>query len=491
MNNRFDRPVANRSETDVVTPERWLQIQRLYHEAVTCTREQREEFLTAACDGDDDLRAEVESLLAQEDAARGFLSGPDALAALAPGPGREVLANGTELGTYRILSPLGAGGMGEVYRAHDVSLGRDVAIKVLPSVWFSDAQRRIRFEREARLLAALNNPHIAAIYGLVQADGISGLVLELVDGPTLAEWLENGPIPLEESLTIAIQIADALEASHEKSIVHRDLKPANIALVADPFTPARTLVKVLDFGIALGAADRQSADGRFRAGPVADTVAGAVPGTPGYMSPEQARGKMVDKRTDIWAFGCVLHEMLTGRATFSGDTTSDTIRAVLEHEPDWKALPEATPPAIAGLLRRCLRKDPRQRLHDIADARIDIEEALQTLQDGRTRRHGVAGSSRRTLLRYWPLLLCVTAALLAVVWFLAFASLQQAAPRNSYQRRLFSLDTGKTRVISTFAAAYFQGNLSAFKDTVLVSADGSIDVDLMMVDHASAAVAGR
>jgi serine/threonine protein kinase len=276
-----------------------------------------------------------------------------------------------QLGSYTIVAPLGVGGMGEVYRAHDSKLGRDVAIKILPSHFTSDPERRARFAREARTLATLNHPHIGSIYGLEESDGVTALVLELVEGPTLATRLLRGPLPVGEALAIARQVAEALSAAHEKGIVHRDLKPSNIVLqpAAGPLS-ADVRAKVLDFGLAKSI----EADG----GPtisIAESAGGRILGTPAYMSPEQARGLTVDKRTDIWAFGCVLFEMLAGRRPFAGATVSDTIACVLEHDPDWKLLPAVTPAAIRWLLERCLRKDPHKRLHDIADALLEIEAA--------------------------------------------------------------------------------------------------------------------
>ena len=284
---------------------------------------------------------------------------------------------GRQIGSHTILSLLGAGGMGEVYRARDTKLGRDVAIKVVADVFLSDAERLARFEREARVLATLNHPHIGAIYGVEEADGVRGLVLELVEGATLAERLALGPLPIQEALTVARQIADALEAAHEKGVIHRDLKPANIKI-----TPDGT-VKVLDFGLAKVFAEEGSGNDVSLAPPITDrrnierTREGVIAGTAAYMSPEQARGKAVDKRTDIWAFGCVLYEMLTARPAFAGgETVSDTIAAILEREPDWSALPAQTPVSIRRLLQRCLEKDPKRRLRDIGDARLEIEEAL-------------------------------------------------------------------------------------------------------------------
>jgi Tol biopolymer transport system component len=279
---------------------------------------------------------------------------------------------GQRLGPYEIVSWLGSGGMGDVYRARDTALGRDVAIKILPDLFALDAERRARFEREARLLASLNHPRIGAIYGFEQRDGAYGLVLELVEGETLAQHLRAGPVPVREALAIARQIAEALEAAHEKGIIHRDLKPANVVLSQDG------AIKVLDFGLAKARLDESSQDLSHSPTITAGgTRAGVLLGTAAYMSPEQARGKVVDKRTDIWAFGCVLYELLTGSKAFAGDTVSDTLASILERAPDWSALPSTTPPTVRRLLQRCLEKDRKLRLHDIADARIEIDDALE------------------------------------------------------------------------------------------------------------------
>jgi serine/threonine protein kinase len=279
------------------------------------------------------------------------------------------LEQGTRLGVYEVLGLLGAGGMGEVYRARDTKLRREVALKVLPEAFAADPERRARFTREAQVLATLNHPHIAAIYGVEESAGVTALVLELVDGPTLADRIARGPLPVAEALTIAAQIADALDAAHEKGIVHRDLKPANIKLTADD------RVKVLDFGLAKALADDASGD--VSMSPTMTAMAsrlGVIVGTAAYMSPEQAKGKAVDKRTDIWAFGCVLYEMLTGRRAFAGDDVTDFIVSVMTKEPDWAALPSATPSRIVELLHRCLKKDPRERLRDVGDARLELRE---------------------------------------------------------------------------------------------------------------------
>jgi Tol biopolymer transport system component len=279
---------------------------------------------------------------------------------------------GTKLGPYEILSPLGAGGMGEVYRARDTNLGRDVAIKVLPEALARDADRMARFSREAKLLAALNHPNIASIYGLEDSGGTHALVMQLAEGPTLADRIKQGPIPVDEALPIAKQMADALEYAHEKGIIHRDLKPANVKVAPDE------TVKILDFGLAK-AMETELTVAELANSPTVSrlaTQAGVLLGTAAYMSPEQAKGKSVDRRADIWAFGCVLYEMLTGKMAFSGDTVTDTLASIIKEEPDWSQLPTATPMRVRVLLQRCLQKDLRQRLQAMGDARIALEEVL-------------------------------------------------------------------------------------------------------------------
>jgi Tol biopolymer transport system component len=360
----------------VTDPELRRRVEDLCDAALVRDVRERAAFVAAACGDDDGLRREVEALLAHAQTAEFFLERPiGAVAAhvLADShrPSRPSLA-GRQIGSHQILSLLGAGGMGDVYRARDTKLGRDVAIKVVADVFLSDPERLARFEREALVLATLNHPHIGAIYGMEEAGGIRGLVLELVEGATLGERLASGPLPILEALTLARQIAEALEAAHEKGIIHRDLKPANIKLTPDGD------VKVLDFGLAKVFA-REGSENDLLAmppGAVEETREGVIAGTAAYMSPEQARGKAVDKRTDIWAFGSVLYEMLTARPAFRRETVSDTIAAILEREPDWSALPAQTPAGIRRLLRHCLEKDPKRRLRDIGDARPEIEEAL-------------------------------------------------------------------------------------------------------------------
>jgi serine/threonine protein kinase len=287
------------------------------------------------------------------------------------------LVAGSKLGPYEIVSPLGAGGMGEVYRARDKRLDRDVALKVLPEAFANDAQRMLRFEREAKVLASLNHPNIAVLYGVEESKGARALVMELVEGLTLAERIKRGPVALDEALPIAKQMAEALEYAHERSIIHRDLKPSNVKLTADG------QVKLLDFGLAK-ALEGETNEEELQNSPTlsaAATRAGVMLGTAAYMAPEQARGKRVDRRADIWAFGCVLYEMLTGRDAFGGETTSDILACVIRAEPDWSLLHAAVPPRIRELVRRCLQKDPRQRLQAIGEARIALNATIAGASD--------------------------------------------------------------------------------------------------------------
>jgi len=296
------------------------------------------------------------------------------------------LSPGTCIGVYEVVAAIGVGGMGEVYRGRDTRLKREVALKILPRAFAADPDRLARFQREAEALASLNHPNIAAIYGLEEADGVRALVMELVEGETLADRIARGAIPVDEALPIAKQVAEALEAAHEQGIIHRDLKPANIKLRSDG------TVKVLDFGLAkLNDPNAQNVSNDPNdpnvsnvsnvlsmsptiTSPALLTGVGVLLGTAAYMSPEQAKGRPADKRSDIWAFGCVLYEMLTGKRVFPGDDVSETLAGVIKSEPAWGAVPVETPASIRRLLRRCLQKDPRRRLHDVGDARIELEE---------------------------------------------------------------------------------------------------------------------
>jgi serine/threonine-protein kinase len=357
------------------------------------------------------------------------------------------LSAGSRLGPYEIRALLGVGGMGEVYRARDSKLGRDVAIKILPQIFTSDPERLARFEREARMLAALNHPHIGAIYGLEDTESVHALVLELVEGETLAERLRRGPVPVTDALAIARQIAEALESAHERGIIHRDLKPPNVKITLDG------TVKVLDFGLAKAVVSNATGPDLTQSSTLTmnGTSEGAILGTAAYMSPEQARGKAVDKRTDIWAYGCVLYEMLTGCRAFPGDTASDTIAAILEREPDWKKLPAAAPAQVGRLLRRCLEKDPNRRLRDIGDARLEVDEALSSPAQADLQKP--AAMTRRTAI---SALAGATAG--AAMGILAINRYRSAMPRN----------------LTRFSIAVPEGEFRAsFNRRVAISPDGT------------------
>jgi len=396
-----------------MTPERWKRIEEFYHAALARPPGERAAFLAHACPDDESLRRDVESLLAEEEPDDGFLdrqtltmSGP------AGTPFVATSISGSSLGGYQLQSLLGAGGMGEVYRAHDPKLGRDVAIKILPRAFTTHPDRLARFEREARLLASLNHPNICGIHGIEESDGIRFLILELVEGDTLADTLAHaspneaprGRLPLDRALAVARQIADALEVAHDKGIIHRDLKPANIKITSDG------TVKVLDFGLAKAVGGDGSSPDLTQLPEVkpGEAARGAIMGTAAYMSPEQARGQRLDKRTDVWAFGCVLFEMLTGRVAFAGDTVSDSIAKILEREPDWSAVPAGTPASIRRLLVRCLAKDPKKRLRDIGDVRIELDAIDEVLPGATTTE--VSAARRRAAWLPWVALIALAAA---------------------------------------------------------------------------------
>jgi serine/threonine protein kinase len=354
------------------------------------------------------------------------------------------LGPGATLGSYRIVGPLGAGGMGEVYRAEDTKLKREVAIKVLPDLVAHDEERMKRFEREAHVLASLNHPHIAAIYGLEQTDGAIALVLELVEGQTLSERIDAGRIPIEEALRVARQVAQALEAAHDKGIVHRDLKPANVKVTSEGD------VKVLDFGLAKEIREDAPESSISRSPTMArPTAAGIILGTAGYMSPEQARGRNVDKRADIWAFGVLLYEMLSGSRLFEGETVSDTLAAVLTREPDWSRLPKDTPPSVHRLLKRLLERDPKRRLRDIGDAIADLE--------GGPAAEASVPVPSRTRPR-WVAVSLIAAILTGFLGYEA-ARRREEAPRLSFRRLTFRRGSvPEARFAPDGATAFFSGS---------------------------------
>ena len=362
-----------------MTPERWKRIAEVYDSALEQSADVRDSFIAQACGDDLALRREVESLLSQDHADVLIDRGVDAVAApLLDSP--VSLTAGTLIGPFRVMEMLGAGGMGEVYRAFDTKLHREVALKVLPDAFVQDADRLVRFRREAQVLASLNHPNIAAIHGLQDTADRHALILELVEGPTLADRLREGPLPLSEALSAGRQMALALDAAHALGIVHRDLKPANIKVREDG------TVKVLDFGLARGSAPAGDSGMRGPGSPrmgitqsptmlsPAVSVAGIILGTAPYMSPEQAKGEVADKRSDLWAFGCVLYEMLSGRRAFAGKDVSDTLAAVLRADVDWSQLPANVPPAVRTLLERCLERSRGRRIADASIAAFVLSE---------------------------------------------------------------------------------------------------------------------
>jgi serine/threonine protein kinase len=452
--------------------EQWKKLKALYTEARKLDSGARGAFLTSACGGDEELLRQAQLLLEYGDKAEAesFLEGHAAEKPsagfwdhrLAELPGQEKHAvtgswTGRSVSNYAVAELIGVGGMGEVYRAKDRKLGRDVAFKVLPASFVEDPNRRMRFEREARVLAALNHPHIAAIYGFEEVGSDCALVLELVEGPTLADILKTGAIPMNEALRIARQLADALEAAHAKNIIHRDLKPANIKI-----TPAR-VVKVLDFGLAKALAVEPSSPSLSQA--PTGTGYGVVLGTPAYMSPEQASGQVetLDTRTDIWSFGCVLYEMLSGRRTFPGDSVAETLGSVLGREPDWSALPASMPEAVRSLLRRCLAKDPKQRMHHIADARVELDHILSA----------PVGSLERSASR--PLRAVGIAAVATLIVIGGYVAFKSGLNVSSNDRANRTLELTERQITSNpiedpiaFAAISPDGTLVAYNDSTAI-----------------------
>ena len=366
-----------------MTPELWHEVTDLYHSVRNAEASRRAALLR---DADSEVRRKVELLLASDNSEPDLLDG-DVLSHAAAlleheRDAKPLLFEGTSLGPYLVQAFLGSGGMGEVYRARDPRLGRDVALKTLPRQFGDDPERVARFRREARILASLNHPNIAAIYGVEEFGGVNFMVLELVEGDTLAERLKRtGPLPISDAMQVMREVADALEAAHRKNIAHRDIKPANIKFTLEG------RVKVLDVGLAKvlrsGAAPLSTASS---AGP--DTELGVILGTPRYMSPEQARGQDVDWRTDVWSFGCVLYELLTGRHALAGESVSDILVSILEREPEYDALPAGTPLQLRRLIQRCLKKDRAARFRDIAEARSLLVEAQERPRRPMFTRHG-------------------------------------------------------------------------------------------------------
>jgi serine/threonine protein kinase len=361
------------------------------------------------------------------------------------------LSAGTRIGPYEILTLVGSGGMGEVYRARDAKLGRDIAIKVLPNAVADDPERLARFEREARVLAALNHPNIAHIHGFEDSTGAPAIVMELVEGPTLADRIARGPIPMDEAFAIARQIAEALEAAHEQGIIHRDLKPANIKL-RDGGT-----VKVLDFGLAKAMEPAGAMSVDLSMSPTittpAMTQAGVILGTAAYMAPEQAKGRPADRRSDVWAFGCVLYEMLTGALAFHAADVTETIAYVLTREPDWSALPSNTTAAVRRLLRRCLEKDRNRRLHDIGDARIELEEPRSDgdSEDRQKERRSTAGGRWFSPLAVAGLVVAVAIASAAGAWYVALRDMPRPRPLKRFAIDMRTTPLNASQLATSFA----------------------------------------
>jgi len=385
----------------------------------------------------------------------------------------DVLSSGTHLGQYEVIRLLGAGGMGQVWLARDSTLDRDVAIKLLPQRFQADQQARMRFEREAKLLATLNHPHIAQIYGSEELDGQRFLVLELVEGQTLSQRIKQGPMPIDETLDVCRQIAEGLETAHAKGIIHRDLKPGNVMLRDDGF------VKVLDFGLAC-ATDvqdtRATADSptmtRRQPPDPSITIPGMILGTAGYMSPEQARGRPVDKRSDIWSFGIILHECLSGQKLFDGESVSDSLGAILHKEIDWRGLPTATPVALKRLLRRLVVRDPKKRLHDIADARIELQEIEEQLRSGSLESAQPPPQAARRG-KLWPVLYGLLAIAFAVsfLWPLVFSPGPDAIAEP--RRSVVAIEQ-----ITDLSGVQFHPNVSADGKMLLYVSRNGGDLDI-------------
>jgi serine/threonine-protein kinase len=417
--------MSDTSEGSPITPERWKRICAVLDRVLDAEPSQRDAVLRAACRAEDVETEDVVRFVSATNRDPEFLEQlPSAVVTEALGPLSErlPLAPGTHLGDYEVIAPIGAGAMGEIYRARDTKLHRDVALKVLPDRFAADPDRLARFKREAQLLAALNHPNIAAIYGFEECgpaarpgETVLALALELVEGQTLAGRLAGGALPVAETLSIARQIVDALEAAHEAGIVHRDLKPSNLKLKGSG-AHDDLIVKVLDFGVAKALSSIEATPSASNVPATmtspAATGAGILIGTVAYMAPEQIKGKTIDQRADIWAFGCVLYEMLTGARAFGGDEVTETLALIVAAEPDWTKLPPDTPASLRQLLSRCLEKDRRRRLAHIADARFDLNETGATpLPPSSVVR---AGAPKRVVA--WALAVLAIAAAIASVW---------------------------------------------------------------------------
>jgi serine/threonine-protein kinase len=391
------------------------------------------------------------------------------------------ITRGLKIGPFEIVGLIGAGGMGEVYRARDAQLGRDVALKVLPDPFARDTDRMARFGREAKLLASLDHANIASIYGLEDDGETRALVMQLVDGPTLAERIAQGPMPIASVVAIAKQIADALEYAHEKGIVHRDLKPANVKVGAND------TVKILDFGLAKAVGAHPSvADSKATVGRMT-TEQGTWFGTPAYMPPEQARAQPVDRRADIWAFGCMLYEMLTGKTAFAGDTTTDTLAAVIRGEPDWSLLPAETPPSLRALVRRCLQKDARQRLRDIGDARIALEDLLA----GRSQDADDPSPVRAPRLGRWGLALALGLVMLTVGVVATWMVKPSPETARPVVRFTIDLPPGQHLATTGISALVLSANGSLLAYVATAQADGPQQIFVRaMASGETRAVAG-
>jgi serine/threonine-protein kinase len=416
----------------VMTPERWRRVEELYHAARERNPADRAAFLAETCGSDREVKEEILALLEQDASSKsGILDHP--VAELLAESGMMPLAPGTGLGHYRIREHLGAGGMGTVYKATDTKLGRQVALKLLRREMLEDTGALARFEREARTLASLNHPRIGAIYGFEEDSGVRFLTLEYVPGPTLAERLRRGPLPFREAMLVGNQIAEALEIAHARGIIHRDLKPSNIKLSENG------QVKVLDFGLAKPVERSHLVQSTDSTATIPENLTHSLTilGTPRYMSPEQASGKELDARTDIWSFGCVLYEALTGKQAFRGATITEVLAAVLEREPDWAALPAGTSARLVLLLKRCLRRDRNSRLRDIGDARIELEDLLAAPAQEESARNSAA-ITRRTAISA----LSGAAAGAAATGVFAISRYRGSVPRKLTQFAIMAPDNG-------------------------------------------------